>query len=504
MMMRLRLLRVAYVLILLIAGCAGRDALLEKSALPLRADLLPEPISTEGEDFAPVPESSGGLVFSSTRSGAALLYRTQNRNGEWTAPERVDIPGILNAGAASEGTSTDLLFVQCYHPAGLGDCDLWSWSGKSTDAPVPLGLPINSLDWDSHPTRSADGHTLIFASEREGGEGGSDLWMTVRNAKGEWSVPTPLGRSVNTSGDEKSPWLTADGTRLYFSSNGYRGLGGFDILVSQKKQGGWSTPKLLPEPINSEADDVFYAQGDGDTAFVASNRRGGRKGLDLYCIAPIPRSSSPSPVAPRLVVRAFNAFTRIPISGRMTAMVNEEEVMIPVSIASGASMPLSRYDRIQARMESEGFRSVSFLHRGDSATDVVQERDLYLIPETDEQKSIFSFTVEFDFDRSTIRDAERRNLDSAAALLSRFPGSVIRFEGHTDSLGTDEYNMELGRRRADAVSARVQRYLDEAGVLRNFTMRIESAGESHPITTNATDEGRQRNRRVVITIIRNE
>ncbi|HEU4719327.1 MAG TPA: hypothetical protein VFU15_15895, partial [Bacteroidia bacterium] len=121
-----------------------------------------------------------------------------------------------------------------------------------------LGDKVNDpVYWDSQPSVSADGNTLYFASNRPGGQGGIDIWVTHKGFDGEWGVPENLGPTINTSGDEKSPFIHTDSQTLYFSSTGFPGLGGYDIYYSRANEKGvWQTPVNMGIPINTEGDDI--------------------------------------------------------------------------------------------------------------------------------------------------------------------------------------------------------------------------------------------------------
>ena len=141
-----------------------------------------------------------------------------------------------------------------------------NWSGL-------IDFPYNSPDWSTaHPALSADGRTLYFASDRPGGVGGTDLWMSVDHGGG-WTAPVNLGTTVNTPGNELFP--TINGGSLYFSSSGHRNMGGLDLFETRPEDGGWSAPRNLHAPLNSPYDDfglvLDSALGSG---YLSSDRSG--------------------------------------------------------------------------------------------------------------------------------------------------------------------------------------------------------------------------------------
>jgi len=139
-----------------------------------------------------------------------------------------------------------------------------------------INLPYS---WESQPSISADGKTLYFVSDRQGGYGGYDIYRSIKNDNGEWGTPINMGPAINSKGNEKSPFIHPDGKTLYFSSDGWIGLGGYDIFYSRMNYNGiWSKPTNLGYPINSPDDEVgFFVSTDGTKGFFASNKYNGKR-----------------------------------------------------------------------------------------------------------------------------------------------------------------------------------------------------------------------------------
>jgi outer membrane protein OmpA-like peptidoglycan-associated protein len=143
-------------------------------------------------------------------------------------------------------------------------------------------LPFNDPNADDcHPTISVENDAIYFASDREGGYGGMDIWVTKRIGN-EWSDPMNLGPQVNSKGNEVFPYMHADGT-LYFASTSYGGLGGLDLFYCVRAGEGWTIPLNLGKPFNSEKDDIgFIVDRDNRNGYFSSNRKGGFGGDDIY------------------------------------------------------------------------------------------------------------------------------------------------------------------------------------------------------------------------------
>jgi outer membrane protein OmpA-like peptidoglycan-associated protein len=135
-----------------------------------------------------------------------------------------------------------------------------------------LNKNINSKSWETHASISKDSKTLYFTSERKGGFGGFDIYKSELDENGEWSKAENLGPTINSKYDEDTPYLTRDNQSLYFSSQGHKNMGGFDIFVSEFNQSDWSTPKNVGYPLNTPGNDLFYiTQSDGQLAFAPLN-----------------------------------------------------------------------------------------------------------------------------------------------------------------------------------------------------------------------------------------
>ncbi|HSC37629.1 MAG TPA: tetratricopeptide repeat protein, partial [Chitinophagaceae bacterium] len=179
-----------------------------------------------------------------------------------------------------------LIFTGCNFPEGYGNCDLYiSYSNPGGwSVPENMGSKINTEGWESAPSLSPDKRDLYFASNRPGGYGGSDLYVSHRLPNGRWSEPENLGPTVNTVGDERSPFIHADNQTLFFTSNGHLGYGDDDLFLSRREsKGKWGAAQNLGYPINTiENEGSLYITASGTTAYYASDRSDTRGSLDLY------------------------------------------------------------------------------------------------------------------------------------------------------------------------------------------------------------------------------
>jgi len=279
------------------AGVAADSSSALAGPVPRRLD---DHVNSPDDEYLPHLSPDGRrLTFTSNRPGGldwegrAGLHREDLWESEWQ-PEGGWSPAALLAGAVNtpqpEGSVSvradgrEMVFGACDRATGLSGCDLYlsSLTENGWSAGVPLAA-LNGPGWDSQPALSADGRLLIFASDRPGGLGGSDLWLSARDSLDAFGPPLNLGAPVNSSGNEAGPFLHLDGSSLYFSSDGHGGLGGLDLFFSRRGEAGsWSEPVNLGPPLSTEHPDLgLCVAADGRRA-VFSSRRGGRPDLDLY------------------------------------------------------------------------------------------------------------------------------------------------------------------------------------------------------------------------------
>ena len=189
----------------------------------------------------------------------------------------------FNQGDPEGGVTLTADNQELYYPVirrfrGYNNSDIYFTRRDSTGwQPVTnAGDNVNGADsWESQPSVSPDGHWLYFASNRKGGLGGTDIWRCHRKANGKWSEPVNLGSAVNTPGNERCPFIHADGHTLYFSSNGWQGFGGYDMYFIDLDQQGLSRPVNLGLPLNTEEDDIaFGVATDGTRAYFAGRTAG--------------------------------------------------------------------------------------------------------------------------------------------------------------------------------------------------------------------------------------
>lgn len=231
-----------------------------------------------------IPDSTG--VYTED-----IYFSTKNADGNYSTPkpvETINTKGYEAAIAISPDGQT--LFTFSSSEADSGDIFMSKLNGETWEAPVRLNSNINTQNyWEGSCSITADGRYLYFASERPGGIGGRDIWVSERGSDGDWGPAVNLGRKINTEYDEDAPFIHPDGITLFFSSEAHLSIGGYDIMFSVKKDNDWTEPKSMGIPLNTTEDDNYYVINfKGDKGFFSSNRSGsgGYGNYDIYSVTP--------------------------------------------------------------------------------------------------------------------------------------------------------------------------------------------------------------------------
>ncbi len=355
-------------------------------------------------------------------------------------------------------------------------------------------------------TMAHDGKTLLFYMSEIRGSYDNDLYVSFLNADGSWTEPKSLGKKINLPDyNEMTPYLAADGETLYFSSNRPGGIGDNDIYMTKrldKSWTKWSDPVNLDTPINTPDWDAFFTlDAGGEYAYLTTN-------LNTYGESDIVRvklleKEKPNPVV-MVTGNVFNAKTKQPLSANLIYETIPDYVEAGQGVSSpidGAFKVVLPYDKnytIRASADkffaiSENFMVDSLIRAGHKEI----HKDLYLVP-IEIGQVVRLNNVFFDFDKWDLRSESFVELDRVVKLLKENPAIEIEMSAHTDSHGTDEYNFKLSDNRARSC----MEYILSKGIAAS---RITSKGygESKPVVDNDTDENRQLNRRVEFKITKN-
>jgi hypothetical protein len=419
--------------------------------------------------------------------------------------KRLNYPQGIENDAGALCISADgrlLFFTACFRPDSYGGCDLYysvkrgdSWSKVKN-----LGPLINSGSWDSQPSISPDGKTLYFASKRNGGFGSSDIWKSEKLQGGEWGKPVNLGPVINTADAEMAPFIHYDNSTLYFSSNGHPGMGGADLFRSVYKNGVWVQPENLGFPINSSADElVVVVNPEGNLGFISSNNLKGEGGYDIFKFE-LYDAIRPTPVS-YLKGRVYDQVTGKPLEARFELIdINLDSTIIEAN-SDGQNgeflvcLPYNRNYALNVSLEGYLFYSENFPFSEMKSRWNPMLKDIPLEPIA-VGKSIILRNIFYETGQYELKSTSDAELRKLVGFLVNNPDLRIEIEGHTDDEGTELYNRDLSMKRAQAV----YRYLIEHGIAA-ARLSYKGYGESLPVSTNETDEGRALNRRTEIKIM---
>ena len=248
--------------------------------VPFNPELMTGGINSAYSEYVPQMNLEGTqMIFTRRVGGQEDFYLANFDNGEVVKVEEMyGLNTQQNEGVHTmSADGNTLIFTACHRiKTGIGSCDLF-YSFLENDGwslPSNMGKVINSISWDGQPSLSADGKKLFFSSNRQDGYGGKDIWLSTRTDTSSWTMPVVLSDEINTKGNEESPFIHPDGHTLYFRSNHHIGMGDFDIFYSKyiDSTGSWTTPKNIGYPINTEGNEgALSVSLDGKKAYFTSD-----------------------------------------------------------------------------------------------------------------------------------------------------------------------------------------------------------------------------------------
>jgi OmpA-OmpF porin, OOP family len=431
------------------------------------------------------------------------LYSLSKDNEKWSSPKAFPNPlnsttenqaaGVFNSeGNRMYFTSWNGSECSIYLCNKLGD--MWA-------KPMKLNQSVNAEGYRSmHPALSADGKTLYFSSDRPDGKGGLDLWSCSLdrwgNATGE---PVNLSQ-FNTPLDEVSPFVHHESGDMYFSSNGLYGFGGFDIFHSDYiEEQGWMKPSNMGKPINSSKDDTYFILSkDVKTGFFSSDRIDCTECTHGNCLKVFAYEQGP-PVF-FLDGYVFNADNGDVIPNAKIIIKDVKEDVVIYELETDEEGYYSTPVEVGMIYFIKGQKIRFFSDATSLSTEglVVSEsfmRDLYLTPISDDPVDIPG--IEYDYDKATLRPISMEILDKLYDFLVLNDNLIVELQSHTDSRGSDEYNLRLSQERAQSCVD----YLVGKGIAPERLVPV-GYGEHKPKIPDAqTEEEHQKNRRTAFLII---
>jgi outer membrane protein OmpA-like peptidoglycan-associated protein/tetratricopeptide (TPR) repeat protein len=463
-------------------------------------------INTAASEYFPsLPIDGSQMVFTRKLNYSNEDFYTSRRAGaNWENATRLtgSINTPQNEGALNLSQDGQwIVFTGCERPGGYGSCDLYIsyLTNNGWSEALNLGGRINTDQWESQPSLSPDKRDLYFASRRNGGYGGSDLYVAHLLPNGRWSDPENLGPGINTAGDEQCPFIHADNQTLYFTSSGLPGYGDEDIFVVRKKEdGNWGKPDNIGYPINTiDREGTLFISSDGKTAYFASDRSDTRGGLDIYNFEMRPDIRPSKTLWIRGKVFDKKTTVGIPSTVELTDLSSKRTISRVQTDETGnymITLPVGKDYAFNVNRKGYLFFSDNYSLK-DKSPDSTYEKNIPLQP-IEVNAAVVLRNIFFDFNKFELRNESAVELEKLLQLLQENPTVKLQVEGHTDNIGTAADNLKLSENRAKAVV----KYLTGRGVAA-ARLSAKGYGATKPVADNKTEEGRAQNRRTEIKVI---
>jgi outer membrane protein OmpA-like peptidoglycan-associated protein len=514
----------------------------EKNPQRVFIDNVGNTINTADPEYTPIITADESvMMFTSRRSTSTGgnkdpdgqyfedLYQSTYANGKWGTPVNLGKPVNSEDHDATAGISPDGQKLYVYRPTHGGDLYECELKGDKWTEPDRMNKNINSDGHESSVSLSFDGKKLYFISDKEGGMGNRDIWISSMDAKGKWGPSTNMGNPINTMYGEEVVFVHPDGKTIYFSSQGHNTMGGYDIFKSEFKDGKWSEPENLGWPINGPDDDVFFViSANGKHGYYASSKKDGYGEKDIYKITflgpekPLALSNEdnllagvaqpvksvealkkveiPTAAVTLLKGTVTDKATTLPLGAQIEIVDNSIGQVIatfPANSATGkylVSLPSGKNYGIAVKKDGYLFHSENFdIPASGGYQEITKDVQLEKIAVG---STIVLRNVFFDYNKSTLKPESSTELDRLVKILQENPSIRIELSGHTDNVGTEEYNQKLSENRAKSCVD----YLVSKGIAAD-RLEYKGYGEMRPIDTNETDAGRANNRRTEFKIL---
>ncbi len=425
----------------------------------------------------------------------------RNSNGNWEQATSIGAP--INSPYFNEGAQSITADGKTmYYTICRGYCNLYhsqldndgQW-GTPKPLPNPINLPYSS---EKQPSISPDGRTLYFVSNRGSRRGEFDIWRVRKLGEKSWSKPEKLSDSINTMYNEQSPFIHFDNKTLYFSSNGRVGMGGLDIYMARMiNDSTWSTPKNLGYPINTHRDeDGLIVNAKGTMAYYSSDVDP-NMGRDIYRFEiPVDIRPTPTSYITGTITDIRNGWP-VRANFSLVDVVTDSTIMEAQALNDGTfllTIPTNRSYALFASAPDYLYHSEHFDLKGIYSADKPFRKNIELTPirigGTMVMRNVF-----FETDSYLLKDESISELNKLTELLTINPTLSIEVGGHTDNVGSEEYNQVLSENRAKSVAD----YLLKKGIdISRITWK--GYGLTKPIGDNSTEDGRAENRRTEIKI----
>ena len=473
-------------------------------------------ISTQDDEYLPIISPDQELSFFTRRSDKMSLQDittttieefvfSKKINGDFEVGQALTYPFNLesNEGGASITIDNKILYyTKCIRDnKGYNNCDIYYVNRENGAWSNVQEFPknISKIDsWESQPTVSSDGKTIIFSSDRSGGYGKMDLYE-ISKVNDTWTSAKNLGSTINSNENEKSPYLHTDGKTLFFASTNFPSLGGFDIFYSRKDSlGNWQKPINIGYPINTVADEIsLFVSTDGNQAYFASNNLNGIGGWDIYSFGLYEGAKPERVLFLKGDLLDENKQIIEDVDLEIKNLTTQEITTIKVDAGTYvSSLTLAKDDDVLITIKKEGFAfNSTYISTEDTSFNSPSALN-FEMQSLEQGKSFSIENIYFDNNSYELKRATNEILIEFAKYLEVNNTLIIEINGFTDNVGNQGDNQLLSENRAKAVRDLILlQGISEKRVFYN------GFGESSPITSNDTEKGRGQNRRTEFKII---
>lgn len=453
-----------------------------------------------------------------SNDGEFLLF-TRNIKGKqediYISKKSGDSWGNENAGAVKVNTPNNegmakfephnykVYYAGCSRAEESIDCDIFesTFIDGKMNGENPIRGDLNSIKWDSQPSISCDAQTMYFASTRDGGYGGSDIWYAKKDEDGAWMKAKNMGEKVNTAGDEEAPFIAKDGKALYFSSNHHPGFGEGDFFVSFNKNGNWGEAVNLGAGLNSPSKELgLFISDDATTIYFSSERKGGKGGLDIYQAA-MPKHLKPEEVLP-IALNLRDKDSGEVVHGTVTLGIENSRTNYKTDHNGNVQLCLAGNKAYSFRVSKKGYKfyvEAFYLEVLDS--DKIQNILLAIEKEKKPEPYVgerrHTKTIEqiyFESNSAEIDHTNLSKLNKLSELINKYDDWKITVTGFADSVGDQESNKILSSKRAQAVVDYLNKFSDK-----EIDQNISAVGVGEIETKSEEDKKKSRRVDVVLT-----
>lgn len=497
-------------------------------ANPQKFNITPiKEINTEFSDYAPFynngklfwsssrKESQGSIIFEWTGQKMCDIFEADYTNNSIsTKPNNVGgkVNSNYNDGAScTDTTGNTMYFTQCNGIDGKGiNCKIYVSYKQNGLWSQPVLLPFNSDSFScGHPSISADGKQLYFASDRPNGFGEKDIYVSqFDEVKAVWQTPKNLGPQINTIEDDMFPYISED-NELYYSSKGKIGLGGLDIFKTSDSANTYKVPVNLQYPINSGGDDFgisfipkWQQKPEKPIAFYSSNRINGMGDDDIYTIS----------IKPFVFLVKGKVFDResSTLLGKANVTLTNEKGSNLFTVATNdkgeftGEIPLNAIQQLLVTKVSYFASTPINISSIGLQKDSLLELNIYLDPIPAPEVDFTLQGILYDLDKYDLRPESKVILDSLAVILKNNPSITIEIGSHTDSRAPADYNLELSKKRAQSCV----NYLLAKGIAKDRLVAV-GYGETKLVNdcaddVDCTEEQHQQNRRTTFRVLKTD